>query len=294
MAFGAMSARASAPADFARAPARSCSPPTGPGSSSPATRRSGGPPAVAGCPLGYLERPRRRPRRRSRSSTAQRVAVPGDRARRSTPTASIRDARPRLDGREHRRREGVRRGGRGGAAPPPRRRRRARRGPPERALRPGGRRGGAARGRARTSTGEALRDVRAPVASPGSRRRGPCSSCEQSAATPPASPTTWARAVAGDAALAVPRSAEHGRHRRVRVRRRAGGVPGDQGSGISKCSSRSSKACLVPCSARVFTKLNSSVVELEVRAVGVEQVARAPLRPGTPAAARRGGRPPWP
>ena len=94
---------------------------TGPGSSTRATTRSAGRPGGVGC--------------RSATSVTgerteatfpivdgERVAVPGDRAP-SPRRRHDRDARPRLDGGEQRRREDLRRGGRGRAAPAPRRRR---------------------------------------------------------------------------------------------------------------------------------------------------------------------------
>ena len=163
------------------------SPPTGRGSSSRATTRSAGPPApvasrsatsTTGTP----------PSTPSRSSTASGSSVPGDRAR-FAADGTIVDARARLDGRELRRREGVRRGGRGGDPPPPRRARRARRRPAERALRRGGRRARAAaagrgarrRRQVREFAAESIARFKAPA---------PCCCATASVATRPASPTT--------------------------------------------------------------------------------------------------------
>ena len=158
-------------------------------------------PPRAGCPLGYLG---------DREQTeATFPIVDGERRRhprRPGPAARRRldpHARPRLDGGEHRRREGVRRGGRGGAAPPPRRRRRAVVGRPVGPLRPGGRRGRRARGRARRSTRRRCASS-SPPTSPGSRRRARSSCATRSAATPTARPTTGG-------------PGEHGRRRAVDV-----------------------------------------------------------------------------
>ena len=124
---------------------------------------------------GPLGRPQPRARARGRGDRLDRAArpgaarlprrreedggdVPGRRrsalrgARRSRDARARRHhphARSRLDGGEHGRREGVRRGGREGPAPPPRRRRRARGGAAEPALRPGGGRHRAAASRRR-------------------------------------------------------------------------------------------------------------------------------------------------
>ena len=94
----------------------------------------------------------------------ERVAVPGDRARLDAGWHD-RAARARLDGREQRRREGLRRGGRGGAAASPGRRRRARGRAAERALRRGGRRRWCSSARVRRSIRVVLREfVARPIA----------------------------------------------------------------------------------------------------------------------------------
>ena len=209
-------------------------------------------------PARLPRRPRRHRADLPRSSTAQRVSVPGDRATLAADgTIAVlgRDSMVVNTGGEKVFVEEVEEAIRlhPDVARCPRRR------PAERALRRGG-------GRARPAP--AGRRARAPRraglrgavggAVQGARAR--CSCATGSAATPRASPTTG------------------GPRRRPPTRSRRRLTPtariGHSGSGTSKCASRSSNAFFVPCSARALTKLNSSVLELEVRAVGVEEVAQ--------------------
>ena len=200
-----------------------------------------------------------RPRRPSRSSTASGSPSPATAAG-CWPTASIALLGPRLDGGQHRRREGLRRGGRGGPPHPPRRRRRPRRRPALGALRPGGRRGGVAAGRARPSTRPSSASS-SPPSSPASRRRAPwpCATRCQRLANGKAD-YVWAKEVAPHAVDATDARPEP---RRLRGR----------GSGTSKCSSRSSKARLGAVLGAGLHEVELALVELEVGAVGVEQRA---------------------
>ena len=146
-------------------------------------------------PLGYLGDRAAHRARPSRSSTASgsRCPATGPRSRADGIDPA---ARPRLDGREHRRREGVRRGGRGRAAPPPRRGRRARGRPDERAVRPGGRRRRAAPQPVRRVAAE-LREFVAGITA---RFKAPRAIvfCEAIGRHPAASPTTDGRVRAAD------------------------------------------------------------------------------------------------
>ena len=104
------------------------------------------------------------------------------------------------------------------------------------------------RAAARRSTGE-LREFAARTIA---RFKAPraiafCDAIRRHASGKPDYP--WARSVAAHAAAAT---AEGRRPDRASDR-----PPHPQGSGTSKCALHSSKACFAPCSARVFTKLNS-------------------------------------